>query len=139
MFTIAVCPAAKIICLFVFQVLCHSYFKIVPTWLSILLILLSHDIHLNPGLGYQNNFLNFMNWNLNSMSKNDFSRVRLIEAHNCVFNYDLISVCETNLNDLLVTKVPKLNGYEFEPANHPGNVTHGGVGVFLQRFSSCYS
>ena len=82
MFTLAVSPAANLICLFVFQVLCHSYFKIIPSWLSILLILLSHDIHLNPGPGYQNNFLNFMNWNLNSMSKDEFSRVRLLEAHN---------------------------------------------------------
>ena len=22
--------------------------------------------------------------------------------------------------------------YEFEPANHPGNVTHGGVGIFYK-------
>ena len=66
------------------------------------------------------------------MTTNEFARVRLIEAHNCMFNYDLISICETNLNDMLVTKVPKLNGYEFEPANHPGNITHGGVGIFYK-------
>ena len=132
MFTLAVSPAASLLCLVVFQILCYTFFKTVPTWLSILLILLSHDVQLHPGPGYQNNFLNFMNWNLNSISKNDFERVRLIEAHNSMFNYDLISLCETNLNDSLVMKVPKLSGYEFESANHPGNVAHGGVGIFYK-------
>ena len=33
-----------------------------------------------------------MNWNLNSLTKDNF-------AHNSMFNYDLISVCETNLDD----------------------------------------
>ena len=34
-----------------------------------------------------------------SLAKDNFQRVRLIEAHNSVFNYDLISICETSLND----------------------------------------
>ena len=40
-----------------------------------------------------------MSWNVNSIAKDDFQRVRLIEAHNSIFNYDLISICETSLND----------------------------------------
>ena len=136
MFAIAITPASHLLCLIVFQILCHSIAKSVPSWLSILLILfiyfilLSNDIHLNPGLQYHNNF-NFMSWNLNSLATNNFERVPLIEAHNSKFNYDLISICETSLNDSLVPKVPELNGYTFEPANHPNNVTHGGVGFFL--------
>ena len=66
------------------------------------------------------------------MSTNEFSRVRLIEAHNSMYNYDLISICETSLNDSLVTKIPKLNGYEFVHAIHPGNVCRGGVGIFYK-------
>ena len=73
-----------------------------------------------------------MTWNLNSVTTNNFERVHLIEAHNSLFNYDLISICETNLNESLVPKVPKLNGYEFVSANHPGNVAHGGVGFFTK-------
>ena len=68
-----------------------------------------------------------MTWNLNSITTNDFERVGLIEADNASFNYDLISICETNLTDSLVRKVPKLDGYEFEPAIHPANVAHGVV------------
>ena len=40
-----------------------------------------------------------MSWNDNSPAKDNFKRVRLIGAHNSIFNYDLISICETSLND----------------------------------------
>ena len=133
MFTIAVTPTSHDVCLFVFQIICHLFAKRVPSWLPILLILLSNDIHLNPGPDYTNNFFNFMTWNLNSITTNDFERVGLIEADNSSF-YDLISICETNLTDYLVPKVPKLDGYDFEPANHPANVAHGGVGIFFKNF-----
>ena len=110
-----------------------------PLCSSTLLILISNDIEQNPGPGYHNSFFNFMNWNLNSLATNDFTRVQLIEAHNCLHNYDLISVCETSLTDSLVPDVPNLGGYYFESANHQDNVTHGGVGRFLQKFSpNCY-
>ena len=71
----------------------------VPLWLPIILVLLSNDIHSNPGPRLQNNSFNFMSWNLNSLAKGNFQRIRLIEAHNTLFNYDLIFICETNLND----------------------------------------
>ena len=60
---------------------------------------LSNDNHLNSQPHFQNNFFNFMSWNLNSLAKDNFQRIRLIEAHNTFFNYDLISICETSLND----------------------------------------
>ena len=97
-FFIAVTPAAYILCLVVFQVCCHICTKSVQHWLPIVLIILSNDIHLNPGPDNKNNF-NFMAWNLNSLAKDNFKRVGLIEAHNSIFNYDLISICETSLND----------------------------------------
>ena len=46
---------------------------------------------------------------------------------------DIISICETNLKDSLLPNIPNLNGYVFESANHPGNVAHGGVGVFYKQ------
>ena len=33
------------------------------------------------------------------MAKENFECVQLIEAHNSIFNYDFISICETSLND----------------------------------------
>ena len=100
-----------------------------------LLILMSNDIHLNSGPqpNLQNNCLNFMNWNLNSLIKDNFHRVDLIEAHNSIFNYDLISVCETNLDDSVELPETLLSDYTFEPANYPLNIKHGGVGLFYKN------
>ena len=81
----------------------------------------------------QNQFLSFMNWNLNSLVKDNFGRVDLIEAHNTIFDYDLISVCETNLKDSIEIPESLLNDYNFISANHPGNVPHGGVGLFYKN------
>ena len=64
-----------------------------PTlWYFQLVIYLSNDISKNPGPEphFQNNFLNFMSLNLNSLAKDNFHRVSLIEAHNSFFKYDLI-------------------------------------------------
>ena len=109
-FTIANTPATCILCLVVFQIWCSVCTKNVPNWLSLIFILLSNDIHLNPGPQYQNNFFNFMSWNVNSIAKDDFQRVRLIEAHNSIFNYDLFSICETSLNDSVELPETLLNG-----------------------------
>ena len=133
MFSMAVTPAACILCLMVYQIWCHSCTKNVPHWLSIILILLSNDVHLNPGPHFQNNFFNFMSWNVNSLAKENFKRVRFIEADNTKFNYDLISLCETSLNDSVELPETLLNDYTFVPANHPANTRHGGVGLFFKN------
>ena len=133
-FSIAVTTPTCILSLVVFQIWTSSFSKNEPYWLSMLLILMSNDIHLNPGPQphFQNNFFNFMNWNLNSLTKDNFHRVHLIEAHNSIFNYDLISVCETNLNDSVELPETLLNDYTFVPANHPSNSKHGGAGLFYK-------
>ena len=61
-----------------------------------------------------------MNWNCNSLAKDDFYRLGLIEAHNSVFNYDLISLCETSLNNQVLLPDSKdylNNEYSFISAN----------------------
>ena len=75
-------PATCTRCLIIFQIWCHTYVKRVPHWLPIILIILSNDVHLNPGPQFQNNFFNFMSWNVNSLAKENFHCVHLIEAHN---------------------------------------------------------
>ena len=57
----------------------------------------------------------------------------LIEAHNSMFNYDLISVCETNLNDTVDLPETLLDDYSFITANHPLNRKHGDVGLFYKN------
>ena len=133
MFSIAVTPAACILCLLVLQIMFHSCAENMPHWLPIILILLSNDIHLNPGPNCKNNYFNFMSWNLNSLAKDKFQRVSLIEAHNSIINYDLISICETSLNDSVELPKTLLNEYTFVPANNPANTRHGGVGLFYKN------
>ena len=48
-------------------------------------------------------------------------------------NYDLISICETSLNDSVKLPDTLLNDYTFEPANHPANTRRGGVGLFFKN------
>ena len=88
-----------------------SIFSIHCHWISSLLILIANDVEKNPGpKSYHENFFTFMNWNLNSLSKNDFERIKLVEAHNSIFNYDLISLCETSLKDSTDIPDPLLDG-----------------------------
>ena len=96
--------------------------KRIPCWLPVFLIVISNDIHFN-----------FMSWNLNSSAKDNFQRVRLIEAHNSIFNYDLISICETSLNDSVELPLTLLNVYTFVSANNPTNTRHGMVGLFYKN------
>ena len=132
-FTETSSPATLIPTIFLFQIWCHALRSNVPRWLPLILILMANDIELNPGPPQPNQFLSFMNWNLNSLVKENFARVDLIEAHNTLFDYDLISVCETNLNDSIVIPDPFLKDYNFISANHPGNVSRGGVGLFYKE------
>ena len=109
--------------------------KMMPSWLLLLLILLSNDVHQNPGpINIRNSYLTFMNWNCNSLAMDDFRRLRLIEAQNSVFDYDLISLCETSLNDQVALPDEYFNDeYMFIPANKPDNTRHGGVGLLYKK------
>ena len=132
-YSLALSPATCILALRVFQIWCHSLTKNVPLWLPTILFLLSNDNHLNPGPHFQDNLFNFMSWNLNSLAKDNFQRIHLIEAHNTPFNYDLISICETSLNDSVELPETLLDDYTFLPANNPANVRHGGVGLLFKN------
>ena len=74
-----------------------------------------------------------MNWNLNSLPKNDFERINLLEAHNSNFNYDIISLCETCFKDCIEIPDPLMDEYTFYPANHPDNTARGGVGLLYKN------
>ena len=69
-----------------------------------------------------------MSWNLNSIVKDNFHRVSLIEAHNSLFNYVLISICDS-------VELPEtlLDEYTFVPVNNPANTRRGGVGLFYKN------
>ena len=113
--------------------------KLFSLWYFSVLMTLSLDIHPNPGppefhkKDYKDGFLSFCNWNLNSLSKNDFYRITLLEAHNTIFNYDLISLCETSLNGSFNAEDIRLSGYKFFSCNNPDGSKNGGVGLFYKE------
>ena len=114
----------------------HCY-EMKTVWIFSLLLLLSYDIHPNPGPRISNEFssgfLSFCNWNLNTLSKDNFCRVSLLEAHNTIHNYDIISLCETSLSDEVQIPENLLPGYLYHPLNHPDGRKSGGVGIFYKE------
>ena len=103
-------------------------------WYTSLILNLSYDIHPNPGpYSYSNGYFSFCNWNLNTLSKGNFSRVPLIEAHTAIFKYDIISLCETSLNDSNQPEENILPGYKFVSRNNPDGSANGGVGIFFKE------
>ena len=66
-------------------------------WYFQLVISLSNDVSENPGPPFTtasdgaSPYFSFCNWNLNTLSKDDFSRVSLLDAHNSIHKYDIIS------------------------------------------------
>ena len=99
-----------------------------PQVATFLLLILSNDIELNPGLN-NNHYFTFMNWNCNSLAKENFQRMKFIEAQNSIFNYDIISLCETSLNNQVTLPDPESylnNEYTFISVNKPDNTRHGG-------------
>jgi hypothetical protein len=124
-FNSGILVAKKVILCTFNKILCPKYHshEVNATWIFCLLLLLSHDVHPNPGPNsnseFSSGFLSFCNWNLNTLSKDNFCRVSLLEAHNSIFNYDIISLCETSLNDEIEIPVNLLPGYFYHPLNHP--------------------
>ena len=103
-------------------------------WVIFLRIFLSMDIHSNPGPSseFSSSFFSFCCWNVNSLSKDDFYRVSLLEANNTLLNYDIISLCETSLNNSISVKVNRLPGHHFVSLNNPDGGKNGGVGLFYK-------
>ena len=71
---------------------------------------------------------------LHSIVKDNFHRVSLTEArNNSLFNYDLVSICETCLNGSVKLPETLLDEYNFVPVNNPANTRRGGVGLFYKN------
>ena len=85
-----------------------------------------------------------MTWNVNSLAKEAFQRVHLIEARNSMFNFHLISICETSLNDSVELPATLLNDYIFVSGNNSetldmvGKVSSTGILFLLSQKTLLY-
>ena len=107
---------------------CHT---LCVQWLTYRSTLLSGDVEMNPGPSH--GCLSFCSWNLNSICAHDFLRVSLIEAYNTVYNYDLIGIVETHLDNTVDETKLAIDGYSFYKSNHPQNGKRGGVGLYVKE------
>ena len=89
----------------------------------------------NPG---DTNLFTFCNWNLNSLTTDNFDRLNLLEAYNSLFNYDIISLCKTNLNDTIELPINPLNGFKSIFSHHPSGNKHGGGALFYKENLSLF-
>ena len=76
-----------------------------------LMLIHSNDVHVNPGPNNFNKVFSFCNWNFNSIVKNNFYRIDLLKVQASIYNYDVISLCETSLNDDVEIPETLIDGY----------------------------
>ena len=121
----------------IFYVYLFLSIPLITLWYFQLVISLSNDISKNPGPQHSNHFdrvspdFSLCNWNLNTSSKDEFSRVSLLNAHNSIHNYD-ISLCETSLSNSEFVPDNILQGYNYHACNHTSGEKKGGVGIFYK-------
>ena len=101
------------------------------------MISLSNDISKNPGPfspeapGETTHYFSFCNWNLNTLDKDVFTRINLLQAHNSNYKYDIISLCETSLGRNEIVPENALPGYLYDACNHVSGEKKG-VGIFYK-------
>ena len=134
-------------CFLTFKCLTRLIVSSAPLFLSIpfsilwyfqLVLSLSNDVSENPGPPFTtasdgaSPYFSFRNWNLNTLSKDDSSHVSLLDAHNSILKYDIISLCETSLSKDEDVPENILQGYHYHACNHPSGAKKGGVGIFYK-------
>ena len=93
-------------------------------WYHFFVLMMSSDIHKNhgpmvdPNKKYNSGFLSYGNWNLNTLSKDDFHRISLLEANNTLFNYDIISNGYIYIMDVIILLGKSREVLEY-PINRP--------------------
>ena len=104
-------------------------------WYFQLVLYLSNDISRNPGPVYTNHTdedspsFSFCNWNVNTLSKYDFSKVSLLNGYNSIHKYDIISLCESSLSKNKIVHEDILPRCHYHGSSHPSGEKKGGVGI----------
>ena len=77
-------------------------------------------------------YFSFCNWNLYTLSIDEFSRVSLLNAHNSIYKYDIISLCETSLSENEIIPENIIQEYIYRECNHSSG-ERVGVGIFYKK------
>ena len=87
----------------------------------------------NENPGPNDRHLKFFHWILDSLTAINNTKVSLIEAYNSVFNYDLIAVSGTRLNQSIDNEDIRIEGFSSDifRSDHPSNSRlPGGVCIY---------
>ena len=107
------------------------------TWLYSLLILLTADVELNPGsrLASISNISTF-NWNLNSISARDYTKLFIQKAYVAIHKFDIICLSETYLDSSTTSDDDNLeiSGYNLILSDHHSNNKCTGVCIYYKIF-----
>ena len=98
-----------------------------------LLLILSGDIHTNPGPSIRKD-LNFFHWNLNSLCARDGVKKQLIEVYDAIHKYDIIAVSESMLDSTIKNDNIFIEGFskDIYQSDHPSNTKLGGVCLYYR-------
>ena len=73
-------------------------------------------------------------WNVNSVSVHNFSKVSLLRAYTSIHKFDVICISETFLNsDTAFDDNLKIEGYNIVRSDHPCNSRRGGVCIYYNQ------
>ena len=96
-------------------------------------IILSKDIHVNPGPSDLRGKLSLATWNINSILARNKSKIQLTEALQANENFDLFGIGESFLSKKIKNKDIEITGFANDPfrADSPSSETHPKGGVCL--------
>ena len=100
------------------------------------LVTLSGDVEVNPGPKKKDkDCLLLCHWNLNSVSKYDYSKLFLLNSYNSLHKFDIICLSEIYIdsNTLLDDENLEISGYVLALSNHPSNIKRGSVCLYYKN------
>ena len=103
--------------------------QVLPRISIILLLLISGNVHPNPGPST----FNFMHYNVNSLKAFNFSRVQLIESFLTIQNLDIAAISETALDNSINNENIEIEGFSILRKDLTNNHTHGGVLLYYKN------
>ena len=112
-----------------------TFFLILLSGLIFILLLISGNVHLNPGPGQ--NKIKFATWNVDSLLSRDKCKINYINALDSVYNFDIFCVCESFLTPEIEDEQLFIPGFYPKPFRADcNNIQHnrpkGGVCLYFK-------
>ena len=79
------------------------------------------------------NKFSIFNWNLNSSSAHDFSKLTQLKAYDSIYKYDFICLSETHLDSPIPDNLIDIKGCKLICVDHPDNIKRGGVSIYYKE------